>query len=117
MLPSRVCGRIWNGPLYQDFRRNLLSDTPPKPLRELRDFAGPSSRWKNGPRATVIIPTLNERDAIAAVIREIPREVAAEIIVADSGSKDGTQQVARGSGRHGAGSRSAWIRPGLRPRG
>ena len=51
-----------------------------------------------GPRATVVIPTLNERDAIAAVVREIPRDVAAEIIVADSGSKDGTQQAAREAG-------------------
>ena len=50
------------------------------------------------PHATVVIPTLNERDAIAAVIREIPREIAAEIIVADSGSTDGTQAAAREAG-------------------
>ncbi len=52
----------------------------------------------SSPRATVVIPTLNERDAIAAVVREIPRDIAAEIIVADSGSKDGTQRVARDAG-------------------
>ncbi len=50
------------------------------------------------PRASVVIPTLNERDAIAAVIHEIPRTIAAEIIVADSGSTDGTQQAAREAG-------------------
>ncbi len=50
------------------------------------------------PRATVVIPTLNERDAIEAVVREIPRNIAAEIIVADSGSTDGTQAAARQAG-------------------
>lgn len=46
----------------------------------------------------MVIPTLNERDAIAAVIGEIPRAIAAEIIVADSGSTDGTQAAARAAG-------------------
>ncbi len=46
----------------------------------------------------VIIPTLNEADAIAAVIQEIPRTLATEIIVADSGSRDGTQAAARAAG-------------------
>ena len=66
-------------------------------MRELRAevvaVAGPAA-----PRVTVIIPTLNERDAIAAVVREIPRDLGAEIIVADSGSRDGTQQAAREAG-------------------
>ena len=48
--------------------------------------------------ATVVIPTLNEADAIGAVVREIPRTVAAEVIVADSGSTDGTQDAARAAG-------------------
>ena len=51
-----------------------------------------------GGRVTAVIPTFNERDAIGAVVREIPRSVAAEIIVADSGSTDGTQQAAREAG-------------------
>ena len=46
----------------------------------------------------VVIPTLNEADAIAAVLREIPRGVADEIIVADSGSRDGTPDIARAAG-------------------
>ena len=47
---------------------------------------------------TVVIPTLNEADVIGAVVREIPRAVATEVIVADSGSKDGTQQAAAEAG-------------------
>jgi glycosyltransferase involved in cell wall biosynthesis len=52
------------------------------------------------PGVCVVIPTLNERDAIAAVVREIPRDVASEIIVADSGSTDGTQEAAAAAGAH-----------------
>ncbi len=47
---------------------------------------------------SVIIPTLNEAATIGAVVREIPAEYAADIIVADSGSTDGTQQEAVGAG-------------------
>jgi glycosyltransferase involved in cell wall biosynthesis len=46
----------------------------------------------------VIIPTLNEAEAIGAVIAEIPRAIAREIIVADSGSRDGTPEVASRAG-------------------
>ena len=46
----------------------------------------------------VIIPTLNEVESIAAVIAEIPRSVAREIIVADSASNDGTGAVAARAG-------------------
>ncbi len=46
----------------------------------------------------VVIPTLNEGETIAGVIRDIPRGYAADIIVADSGSTDGTQEAARGTG-------------------
>ena len=46
----------------------------------------------------VVIPTLNEAGPIGAVIREIPRNFAADIIVADSGSTDGTQQAVREAG-------------------
>ncbi|PJI53629.1 UDP-glucose--dolichyl-phosphate glucosyltransferase, partial [Methylobacterium radiotolerans] len=47
---------------------------------------------------SIVIPTLNEAEAIGAVIREIPPAYAADIIVADSGSTDGTQAVARAAG-------------------
>jgi glycosyltransferase involved in cell wall biosynthesis len=46
----------------------------------------------------VVIPTLNEAAAIGAVIREIPADFAGNIIIADSGSTDGTQAAARAAG-------------------
>jgi len=46
---------------------------------------------------SVIIPTLNEAAAIAAVIAELPPSIT-EIIVADSGSTDQTQAIARAAG-------------------
>ncbi len=51
----------------------------------------------------VIIPTLNEGATIGDVVREIlcafePGTVAPDIIVADSGSRDGTQQAAAAAG-------------------
>ncbi len=49
------------------------------------------------PGITLIIPTLNEAATIAAVIAEIPPSIT-EIIVADSGSTDQTQAIARAAG-------------------
>jgi glycosyltransferase involved in cell wall biosynthesis len=46
----------------------------------------------------VVIPTLNEAATIGAVIRGIPRDFSADIIVADGGSVDGTQAAARAAG-------------------
>ena len=46
----------------------------------------------------VVIPTLNEAEAIGPVVRELPRDIATEIIVADSGSKDATATVAEAAG-------------------
>jgi glycosyltransferase involved in cell wall biosynthesis len=47
---------------------------------------------------TVVIPTLNEAATIGGAIREIPRLFASDIIVADSGSTDGTQEIAETAG-------------------
>ena len=47
---------------------------------------------------SVVIPTFNEASAITAVIREIPRDLALEVIIADGGSTDGTQQAAAAAG-------------------
>ncbi len=47
---------------------------------------------------SVVIPTFNEAEAIAGVVREIPGDIAAEVIIADGGSTDGTQDVARRAG-------------------
>jgi glycosyltransferase involved in cell wall biosynthesis len=50
------------------------------------------------PGVAVVIPTLNEAEAIGHVVAELPRAIATEIIVADSGSRDGTAEVARAAG-------------------
>ncbi len=46
----------------------------------------------------VVIPTLNEVEAIGTVVAEIANDIATEIVVADSGSRDGTQDAARAAG-------------------
>jgi glycosyltransferase involved in cell wall biosynthesis len=47
---------------------------------------------------SVLIPALNEEDAIGAVIDEIPRPPVGEILVVDNGSSDRTTHVARERG-------------------
>jgi glycosyltransferase involved in cell wall biosynthesis len=47
---------------------------------------------------SVVIPTFNEAEAIGGVIRELPRLIVNEVIVADGGSTDGTQDIARAAG-------------------
>ena len=49
-------------------------------------------------RVVAVIPTLNEAETIAGTIAEIPRDVVHEIIVADSGSRDGTAEIAAAAG-------------------
>ena len=50
------------------------------------------------PQVSVVIPTLNEADAIGLVVRELPGALVHEVIVADGGSTDGTQAVAAAAG-------------------
>ena len=50
------------------------------------------------PPVSVVIPTLNEADAIGRVISELPGALVHEVIVADGGSTDGTQAAAAGAG-------------------
>jgi hypothetical protein len=49
------------------------------------------------PRIVVVIPALDEEEAIAAVVREVPATVA-EVIVVDNGSRDRTAAAAREAG-------------------
>jgi len=50
------------------------------------------------PRVAVVIPTLEEEEPIAEVVRAIPRDAVDEIIVVDSGSQDRTVERARAAG-------------------
>ena len=49
------------------------------------------------PRIAVIIPAVDEEEAIGLVLAEIP-PVASEVIVVDNGSRDRTAEVARAAG-------------------
>ena len=49
-------------------------------------------------KTVVIIPALNEERSIGQVIADIPRDLAAEIVVVNNGSTDSTAQVASDSG-------------------
>lgn len=50
------------------------------------------------PRIAVVIPALNEENAIGDVVRAIPAALVDEVIVADNGSTDGTAERARSAG-------------------
>ena len=47
---------------------------------------------------TVIIPALDEEQAIGTVVNEVPRDLVSEIIVVDNGSIDRTAEVAEAAG-------------------
>jgi hypothetical protein len=49
------------------------------------------------PRIVVVIPALDEEEAIPSVVREVPA-VVDEVIVVDNGSRDGTAAAAREAG-------------------
>jgi glycosyltransferase involved in cell wall biosynthesis len=50
------------------------------------------------PRVALVIPTLNEEEAIGGVIAAVPREAVDDIIVADSSSIDRTVERAQAAG-------------------
>lgn len=50
------------------------------------------------PRITVLIPALNERDALPKVLKALPWTLLQEVVVVDNGSTDGTPEVARREG-------------------
>lgn len=47
---------------------------------------------------SVVIPALNEEESIAGVVRDVPREIASEVIVVDNGSVDHTAERAQQAG-------------------
>ncbi len=50
------------------------------------------------PRVALVIPTLDEEEAIGGVIAAVPRDAVDEIIVADSSSRDRTVERAQAAG-------------------
>jgi glycosyltransferase involved in cell wall biosynthesis len=46
----------------------------------------------------VIIPALNEEKSLPFVLRDIPKDIASEIVVVDNGSSDNTSSVAKANG-------------------
>ena len=50
------------------------------------------------PFVSVIIPALNEQNAVGHVLNEIPMNVVSEVIVVDNGSVDNTSEVAEKNG-------------------
>ena len=46
-------------------------------------------------KATVVIPTLNERECIAKVLQDIPKEAVHEVLIVDGHSTDGTPEIVR----------------------
>src|SRR5260370_31634049 len=46
----------------------------------------------------VVIPTLDEEESIADVVRSLPRAIVSRVIVADGGSRDATAQRASAAG-------------------
>lgn len=49
-------------------------------------------------RIAVIIPALDEEAAIGLVVREVPTDLASEVLVVDNGSTDGTAEAAQAAG-------------------
>lgn len=69
-----------------------MAALPPHPA------AAPLAGPPGADRVTVVIPTLNEAETIAAVIAALPRPLVREVIVADGGSTDATEARATAAG-------------------
>jgi glycosyltransferase involved in cell wall biosynthesis len=50
------------------------------------------------PSVVVVIPTLDEEQSVAEVVRSLPRTVVSRVIVADGGSRDATAARAKAAG-------------------
>ena len=66
--------------------------TSPAVLRE------DGAAGKGGGAVAVVIPTLDEEQSIADVVRSLPRAIISRVIVADGGSRDATMARAQAAG-------------------
>jgi glycosyltransferase involved in cell wall biosynthesis len=66
-------------------------------MEPLGSAAGTAAGARPG-GVTVVIPTFNEVESIAAVVAALPRAVVDRVIVVDGGSSDGTAEQARAAG-------------------
>jgi glycosyltransferase involved in cell wall biosynthesis len=66
------------------------------PLRSAR----PAAQASAAGRIVVVIPTLDEEQSIANVVRRVPRPLVERVIVADGGSRDATVARAEAAGAH-----------------
>lgn len=64
-------------------------------LRPDEPLDAPPAPW---PVVDVVIPALNERDALPRVLQDLPRALLREVLVVDNGSTDGSGDVARECG-------------------
>ncbi len=79
----------------------MLQDVDrPDDLEILRNDTGFQDIFTGKPKLSVIIPTLNEAKIIGRVLERVQTGNAIEIIVADGGSQDGTQEIAASAGAH-----------------
>ncbi|HIE08695.1 MAG TPA: glycosyltransferase family 2 protein [Armatimonadetes bacterium] len=53
---------------------------------------------KRRPKVVIVIPALNEEEAIGRVLDDIPRHLVSEVIVVDNGSTDRTPEIAKRKG-------------------
>ena len=67
-------------------------------LPNLRRIASREGRDDRRPSVAVIVPVLDEADAIGRVVAGIPRDLADEVVVVDGGSRDRTADLARAAG-------------------
>ncbi len=72
---------------------------PPDPESGVsKDGMSEEDLGEPGFRIAVLIPALNEEDALPSVLTAIPVEVVGEVVVVDNGSTDRTVDLAKGHG-------------------
>jgi len=72
----------------------MIADRPACPAPSL----SPAECEVEGAFISVVIPVLNERESIGLVLRDLPRDVARQVIVVDNGSADDSAAIAERAG-------------------